>query len=140
MNDCPFCAIARGDGGSVEIVCEAPHWVAFFPPEPAALGHTLVIPRLHVADLWAADADLATELMQGAIRVGRAVRSALTPDGLNLISSSGTAAEQTVFHLHLHIVPRWANDEFHIWPTHRPMRQSVIGDVAKAVRTACVQS
>jgi histidine triad (HIT) family protein len=98
-SNCPFCAIARGEDKSVEIVCEAEEWVAFFPTEPATPGHTLVIPRLHVADLWDAPASLAGDLMAAVVRVGRAIRTALTPEGMNLISSSGAVAEQTVYHL-----------------------------------------
>src|SRR4051812_20757597 len=103
--DCPFCAIARGEDGSVEIVCERSQWVAFFPPEPATPGHTLIIPRAHVRDLWHADPELGAVLMEAVIHVGNAVQTAVSPDGMNLISSAGEAAEQTVFHLHLHIVP-----------------------------------
>src|SRR3954466_6236739 len=84
---CPFCAIGRGDDRSVEVVCEAEDWVAFFPLKPATRGHTLVIPREHHVDLWDVDGPLRSELMDAVIEVGRAIRSALTPEGLNLITS-----------------------------------------------------
>ena len=107
---------------SVEIVCEGATWVAFFPLEPATPGHTLVIPRLHVSDLWRVEPALGSDLMQAVIRVGQAVTVTLNPDGMNLITSSGSAAEQTVFHLHLHVVPRWRNDAIgKIWPPEKPM-------------------
>lgn len=108
--DCAFCAIARGEDDSAEIVCEDRNWVAFFPLDPATPGHTLVIPRRHVADLWDVEPPLDAELMAAVIKVGRAVQSALQPEGMNLITSAGKTAEQTVFHLHLHIVPRWKRD------------------------------
>ena len=95
--DCDFCAIARGDDRSVELVCEDTNWVAFFPLDPATPGHTLVIPRLHVEHLWRADPALASELMQAVVRVGRAIEFALQPEGMNLITSAGSAAEQTIF-------------------------------------------
>lgn len=76
--------------------------------------------------------------MAAVIRVGRAINSALVPEGMNLISSSGTAAEQSVFHLHLHVVPRWEDDEIgEIWPTRRPMKRTVKEDVAEVIRQAC---
>ena len=91
---CDFCAIARGDA-EAEVVCDGDHWVAFFPLHPATLGHTLIIPREHVENLWAASLSVGGELMQAAIEVGRAIQDALQPDGLNLISSAGAAAAST---------------------------------------------
>jgi histidine triad (HIT) family protein len=135
---CDFCAIARGEDKSVEIVCERTGWIAFFPLEPATPGHTLVIPRVHVTDLWEADAGLAADLIAGAIRVGRAINTALKPDGMNLITSAGSAAEQTMFHLHLHVVPRWRDDGFgHIWPTDAKYEDADLDNVAERIREAC---
>lgn len=136
--DCPFCAIARGEERTVEIVCEADSWVAFFPLNPATPGHTLVIPRTHVADLWSADAMVAADLMAAVIKVGRAITAALTPEGMNLITSAGETAEQTVFHLHLHVVPRWRRDGFdRIWPPDSRYEDADLGDVASRIRRAC---
>jgi len=119
MPGCGFCDVARGGNPETELVWEDEDWIAFFPLDPATPGHTLIIPCTHVADLWEVDGDLGSRLMHASIQMGRAIRSALKPDGLNLITSSGEPAEQTVFHLHLHIVPRWADDGFgKIWPTH----------------------
>lgn len=137
--DCPFCAIARGEDPSVEVVCERCQWVAFFPPEPATPGHTLVIPRVHVPDLWSADAELGAELMEAVIQVGHAVENAVNPEGMNLISSAGEAAEQSIFHLHLHVVPRWKNDELDIWPPKKPMQKQFKENLADAVRKACLE-
>jgi len=134
---CPFCAIARGEDPSAEIVCEREDWVAFFPPEPATPGHTLVIPRGHVPDLWAAPPGLAANLIEAAIHVGHAVETAVGPDGMNLITSAGEAAEQSIFHLHLHVVPRWPDDQLDIWPPKVTMQRSVKEDLATAVRDAC---
>jgi len=120
-DNCSFCAIARGQDPGVELVAEGADWVAFFPLNPATPGHTLVIPRAHVRNLWDADLELAGVVMRAAVLVGRAIDTALKPQGMNLITSDGRVAEQTVFHLHLHLVPRWRNDGFgQIWPTgHR---------------------
>jgi histidine triad (HIT) family protein len=97
----------------------------------------LVIPKTHVRDLWAAGSVLSAELMQMVIRVGHAIRTALQPDGLNLISSAGQAASQTVFHLHLHVVPRWAGDRMgNIWPPSPPLTDEVKDETAAAIRAA----
>jgi histidine triad (HIT) family protein len=138
VGDCAFCAIARGDDASAEIVCEGEMWVAFFPLKPATPGHTLVIPREHVPDLWSADERLAAELMVAVVRVGRAIREAVTPAGMNLITSSGEVAEQTVYHLHLHVVPRYRDDGFdEIWPPKRELPGIDLGDIAERIREAC---
>lgn len=138
--ECSFCRIAHGDDAAIEIICQGADWVAFFPPEPATPGHTLVIPRAHVPDFWSLDAPLAAELTATAIRVGRAISTAVEPEGMNLITSSGSAAEQTVFHVHLHVVPRWRQDGFgRIWPPERPMAEEMHEDVAERVRSACGQ-
>jgi histidine triad (HIT) family protein len=136
---CPFCAIARGEDQSVDILCEEENWVAFFPLEPATPGHTLVIPRTHVTDLWSAPASVVVDVTGGVLRVGEAIKSAISPEGMNLITSSGEAAEQTVFHLHLHLVPRWLRDGFgRIWPIEgRKYEDSALEDVAELIRAAC---
>jgi histidine triad (HIT) family protein len=137
QDGCPFCAIAAGRDDSVEIVCSAETWIAFFPTEPATPGHTLVIPRDHVRDLWTAGDALAAELMGAVRRVGEAVQTAVEPEGMNLITSAGKAAEQTVFHLHLHLVPRWLDDRLDIWPPKKSMAKDLKVDLARAVRDAC---
>ncbi len=135
--DCHFCRIARGEEPA-EVVCEGRDWLAFFPLNPATPGHTLVIPRAHVVDLWHADPVLGTELMAAVITVGRAINTALEPEGMNLITSAGGAAEQTVFHLHLHVVPRWSKDGFgRIWPTDRRYEDMSLEGVADRIRRAC---
>ena len=135
---CDFCAIAGGEDKSVEIVCEDNNWIAFFPLDPATPGHTLVIPRKHVSDLWEVDSALASELINAVIRVGRAISKSLRPEGMNLITSAGTVAEQTVFHLHLHVVPRWRRDGFgDIWPPAKKYTDSQLENVADRIRAAC---
>ena len=137
--DCDFCSIARGEDQTVEIICEDTNWVAFFPKEPATPGHTLVIPRKHVTDLWEVDPKLGAELMAAVIKVGRAIETSLKPEGMNLITSSGKVAEQTVFHLHLHVVPRWKKDNFgKIWPIEgKKYTDSTLENIADRIRKAC---
>lgn len=136
--DCDFCAIARGEDRSAEVICEDKTWIAFFPLDPATPGHTLVIPRKHVADLWKVESSLGSELMAAVIRVGRAIDVSLKPEGINLITSAGKVAEQTVFHLHLHIVPRWQRDGFgRIWPVEGKFEDADLQNVADRIREAC---
>jgi histidine triad (HIT) family protein len=134
--NCPFCAIVAGKDDSAEVIWEAGSWLAFFPRSPATPGHTLIIPREHVTDLWATDLSLAEELTAAAIRVGTAINVALEPEGMNLITSKGDAGEQSVFHLHLHLVPRWSDDALDIWPEKKSMRRSVREDLGDEIRAA----
>lgn len=138
--DCAFCCIAHGEDDSAEIICEEESWIAFFPLNPATTGHTLIIPRVHVPDLWRVKSPLSNELMAAVIRVGNAIESALSPEGMNLITSAGATAEQSVFHLHLHLVPRWRQDGFgHIWPRGQRYERAELDDVAMRIRLACAK-
>lgn len=117
QKECPFCQIARGEDPAALIVAEAESWVAFFPLEPAVLGHTLVIPREHVTDFWSSNEEINAVLSAAVVRVGAGIERELDPDGMNLITSAGAAAEQTVPHLHMHVLPRFKDDDFGpIWP------------------------
>jgi histidine triad (HIT) family protein len=76
--------------------------------------------------------------MDAVIRVGRAINQALMPEGMNLITSAGETAEQTVFHLHLHLVPRWHRDGFGpIWPIEGKYEDADMENVASRIREAC---
>ena len=135
--DCPFCKIAGGDDRSVQVLRSEDEWLAFFPDAPATPGHTLVIPRDHVAHFWALTDHQAGVLAAAAVLTGRAIERALSPDGMNLITSRGQAAEQTVPHVHLHVVPRWADDPVdQIWPPKEPPDSMMLAGVAQHVRNA----
>lgn len=86
--DCSFCAIVRGEDNTTEVICQGETWVAFFPLNPATPGHTLVVRRAHVSDLWQVEPPLAAELMEAVLRVGHAVDASLKPEGMNLITSA----------------------------------------------------
>lgn len=114
------------------------HVVAFFPTEPAVLGHTMVVPRRHVADIWELDEETASHLARSTVRLAGAIREAVHPEGLNIIQSNGEAATQTVFHLHVHLVPRWDGDAMGpIWPKETDYSEEEKDDVLMRVRTAC---
>lgn len=132
---CSFCAIARGLEHPPEVIAEDERWLAFVPLNPATPGHTLVVPRSHVRDLWELPAELHGTLMAAVVDVGSAIQRALSPDGMNLITSAGSVAEQTVFHLHLHLVPRWRRDGFgRIWPLDARYENEQLDDAADRIR------
>jgi histidine triad (HIT) family protein len=134
---CDFCSIASG-AADAEVICEGESWIAFLPPTPATVGHTLVIPRAHIKNILELEPPLSGEMMGAIVRVGRAIEQALRPDGMNLISSAGQAASQTVFHLHFHVVPRRTNDAFgEIWPPKHRVSEETLEDVAELLREHC---
>ena len=102
-----FAKILRGEAPAVRVF-EDDHVLAFMDVFPQARGHTLVIPKRSTArNLLDAPAEVIGPLMLGVQRVARAVRAALKPDGLMISQFNGAVAGQTVFHLHVHIIPRW---------------------------------
>jgi histidine triad (HIT) family protein len=116
-HECGFCRIVNGTDNEVREVFRDASVVVFMPTEPAVLGHLMVIPRVHVPVLWLLDEVAAARLGIVCVLVARLITHQLTPDGLNLIQSNGEAAEQTVDHVHFHLVPRWERDNFGpIWP------------------------
>lgn len=101
--DCPFCQIVAGRAPAT-VVHEWPETLALVPLKPVVDGHTLVIPKRHVAD-FASDPEVSAQTMQRAAELMH-----WTPRPMNLITSRGREATQSVFHLHLHLVPRATND------------------------------
>lgn len=135
---CPFCEIIQREDPDAREVYRDEHVVAFFPTEPAVLGHTMVVPRKHVADIWGLDEDNAGHLARATVRLAGAIREAVHPEGLNVIQSNGEAATQTVFHLHVHLVPRWDGDAMGpIWAEETDYSEEEKDDVLRRVRTAC---
>lgn len=102
MTICPFCEIVAGRAPAV-VVQEWPDALAIVPLEPVVDGHTLVVPKRHVAD-FGENPDVSAATMR------RAAELAAGDVPMNVITSRGRAATQSVFHLHLHIVPRAEND------------------------------
>ena len=107
--DCLFCGIVAGDVPA-QVIDSDEHTVAFMDINPATRGHALVVPRTHAADLFEiSDEDLEHTIV-AARRLARRMKAALSPDGFNLLNSCGSVAWQTIFHFHLHVVPRYEDD------------------------------
>ena len=116
--ECIFCAIVDGKIPSAKVY-ENEHVFAFMDIAPANPGHLLIIPKQHYRNIFDMPADVGSKIMEAAIPLAAAIRKALKPDGLNLFQSNEPAAFQTVFHFHLHLIPRWEKD-----PLRLPWRPS----------------
>ena len=108
-DDCLFCGIVEGSVPS-QIVDSDERTVAFMDIAPATAGHALVVPRKHSANLMEIEPDDLSHTVIAAQRLARRMREVLDADGINLINACGPAAWQTVFHFHIHVVPRYEDD------------------------------
>jgi histidine triad (HIT) family protein len=108
-DDCLFCGIVAGSIPSQTIDSDE-RTVAFMDIAPATAGHALVVPREHSADLLEIDPEDLFATMAAAQRLAGLMKRVLDADGVNLINSCGAAAWQTVFHFHVHVVPRYDDD------------------------------
>src|ERR671936_740925 len=107
--ECLFCGIVAGDVPA-QIVDSDEHTVAFMDINPATRGHALVVPREHSTDLLDVADQALERTMLAARRLPRRIKEALDPDGFNILNSCGSAAWQTIFHFHLHVIPRYDDD------------------------------
>ncbi|WP_029089527.1 HIT family protein [Brevibacterium album] len=108
MTDCVFCEIVAGESPAVRVY-EDERTLAFMDIFPGTDGHLLVIPRLHSRDLLEIGAEDLTAVTLAAQRIARVVVEELGADGVNLLNCCGAEAWQSVYHFHLHVVPRYAD-------------------------------
>lgn len=107
--DCIFCKIVAGELPAT-IVDEDERTIAFMDINPATRGHALVIPRAHATDLHEIPAEDLQACALAAQRLAGRARERLSADGVNLVNSCGAVAWQSVFHFHVHVVPRYDDD------------------------------
>ncbi|MDP3940508.1 MAG: HIT family protein [Deltaproteobacteria bacterium] len=106
---CVFCKIVRGELPSMKLY-EDERTLCFMDINPATRGHSLVVPKAHRENIYEMSEAECADVMNVTKRVADAVRKTLEPDGLNLLQANGLQAFQTVFHFHMHIIPRYTND------------------------------
>jgi histidine triad (HIT) family protein len=107
--DCLFCMIVAGEVPAT-VVGEDERTLSFMDINPATRGHALVVPREHSADLLEIGQEDLAAVAAAAKRLAARAKEALGADGVNLINSCGAAAWQTVFHFHVHVIPRYRDD------------------------------
>jgi len=134
VSDCIFCAIAAG-AAEASVVYEDDAVVAFMDLRPVTPGHLLVVPRVHAAGLAELDAAAGARVWQAAQPLAAALRtSGLRCEGVNLFLADGVAAGQEVFHVHLHVLPRFAGDGFRIDAAWQFPPRSTLDEHATAIR------
>jgi histidine triad (HIT) family protein len=131
--DCLFCGIVAGSIPS-ETIDSDERTVAFMDINPATPGHALVVPREHSADVLEIGEENLTATILAAQRLSKRMKDVLEADGINLINACGAAAWQTVFHFHIHVVPRYEDDPLKLPWVPAPGDPDQIADVAKRLR------
>jgi histidine triad (HIT) family protein len=131
--DCLFCKIVAGELPG-EVVDSDERTVAFMDINPATPGHALVVPRAHAADLMEISDEDLEACTVAARRLAARMRETLDPAGFNVLNSCGAAAWQTVFHFHMHVVPRYDDDPLKLPWVPGPGEPGEIADVAARIR------
>ena len=133
--DCIFCEIVAGNLPAATVY-EDEHVFAFMDIEPANPGHTLVIPKQHYRNIFDMPTAVGGKIMQAAIPIANAIKTALNPDGFNLFQANEAAGFQTVFHFHLHLIPRWESDSIRSPWRPRGGNPEEIRNIAAKIRDA----
>ncbi len=119
-DDCIFCKLANGDI-PVEPVYEDDIVKVIFDASPASRGHLLIIPKEHVSNIYELDDNLAAHIFKTAVKLAKALNAVCDYDGLNVLQNNGEAAGQTVFHFHMHLIPRYKGDTVNVcWKPGEP--------------------
>jgi histidine triad (HIT) family protein len=135
MADCLFCGIVEGSVPSQTIDSDE-RTVSFMDIAPATSGHALVVPRAHSADLLEIGQQDLAATMAATQRLARRMKELLDADGVNLINACGAAAWQTVFHFHVHVVPRYEDDPLKLPWVPKEGDQDEIARMAERLRGA----
>ncbi len=136
--ECIFCAIVARQA-EASVVYEDETVVAFMSLRPVTPGHLLVVPRKHAVGLEDLDASTSTHVWSVAHNISRAMRrSAMPCEGINVFLCDGEAAFQTVFHFHLHVIPRYTGDGWTIVPDEVERERSLLNSDAQVIKDALV--
>jgi diadenosine tetraphosphate (Ap4A) HIT family hydrolase len=134
-DECIFCRIVSKELPA-SIVHEDDEVMAFMDVGAATKGHTLVIPKKHVKTVFELDAGTASAVFTAATRISKALRKAVKCDGLNLLVANEEAAGQVVFHLHVHLIPRYAGDDFGMEFRYKNPPREELDETAAEIRDA----
>lgn len=118
-DNCIFCQIVAGEQPSAKVY-EDEYVYAFLDISQVTEGHTLIIPKMHVKDIYELPEDIAGKLFQPVPKIAQALKRAFNADGINLLNNNEITAGQSVFHIHIHLIPRFSrmNDGFGVkWMT-----------------------
>jgi len=123
--ECLFCKIAKGEIPSATIF-ENSEFKVILDKFPANKGHILIIPKEHMENIYEMDSELGGKLFSLAINIAKILKKELNIEGLNILQNNGKIAGQSVFHFHLHLIPRYQDDEVNItWKPLKPTNEEL---------------
>ena len=133
-DDCIFCKLANGDIPTNSLY-EDDIVKVIFDAGPASDGHVLILPKNHYDDIYSMDEDTAAHIFKVATRIAKAYKQSLDYEGLNIVQNNGEAASQTVFHFHMHLIPRYKNDgnEEKLCWNHADLSAEEIAEICKTL-------
>lgn len=135
MQNCVFCRIAKGELPASKVY-EDDSTIAFVDLQSVNPGHMLVVVKPHRANIYELDDDLAGAAMRTAAKMARAAKKAYGCEGITLFQANEPAGAQTVFHFHIHVLPRWEGDGMALaWPAKNPTREA-LEEMAAKLRAA----
>jgi histidine triad (HIT) family protein len=118
--ECIFCGIVSGTAPA-RIVYQNADVICFLPKDSETYGHTLVVPKKHFVDIYSLPEDLLGTITVAIKKISLHYRDVLGASGVNLLHASGKSAQQSVFHFHIHLLPRFENDGLDLWPRIEPI-------------------
>ena len=113
MSECKFCKIANGEIQSASVY-EDKDFRVIMDISPASEGHMIILPKEHAANVFELSDEIASKIYVLAKKLAKALKEELDCDGINILQNNGEAAGQTVFHLHMHVIPRYYSDDISI--------------------------
>lgn len=131
-DNCIFCKLANGDIETNSIY-EDDVVKVIFDASPAADGHILILPKNHFDNIYELDDETSGHVFQVATKLAKAYRKALDFDGLNIVQNNGEAAGQTVFHFHMHLIPRYKADKVKVCWEQGKVDDDVINTIKEKV-------
>lgn len=134
MDSCIFCKILKGEIPSTTIY-EDENVKVILDIAPAAKGHAILLVKEHVANIFELNQDLAGKIFAVVPKVATAIKEELGCDGMNILQNNGVEAGQTVFHLHIHFIPRWKEDSVNIKWKPLSYADGEAAALADAIRT-----
>lgn len=133
MSDCIFCKIANGEIPSATLY-EDEDFRVILDLGPASKGHALILPKAHAANIYEISDDMAAKAMILAKKMATKMTEALKCDGFNIVQNNGEPAGQTVFHFHMHLIPRYKGDGVGLTWTPGELNDEVRDEILKKVR------
>jgi len=138
IKECIFCKIVKKEIPAF-IVHEDEQILSFLTIDPLNEGHALVIPKKHYENIFDVDEEILKKIISVAKTISQKMKKGLKAEGVNLLHASGTSAEQSVPHFHLHVVPRKTGDEVNMnswWQTKtKKVSQEQLRKLAESIRT-----